>query len=160
VKTCSRCRVSKPLAEFGVERAREDGRRNYCKICAADHLREYRQREPERFREYEKRRDGESRRQRDRERWPQRSERESATRARFARKIRKNFGITLEEYDALVSNPCQLCGSTEHVVLDHCHTSGAIRGPLCKPCNSGLGIFGDDPARLRAAADYLEKHRR
>lgn len=159
VKRCSRCRVVKPLTEFGVERARRDGRRNYCKPCAAAHLREYRQREPERFRQYEQNRDGEDRRQRDRDRWAAgRSNEESRNRARFARKIRKMFGITLEQYDELVSKPCGICGRTENVVLDHCHTTGVIRGPLCKRCNSALGQFEDNPARLRFAAEYVELH--
>jgi hypothetical protein len=28
---------------------------------------------------------------------------------------------------------------------------------LCRNCNNGRGLFGDDPATLRAAADYLDK---
>lgn len=163
MKTCSRCGETKPRHQFGAERAKPDGLKAYCRDCSAAYLREYRQREPQRFLTYERDRlkhHGDQRRAADRERWASaRSEVESETRARFARKIRKNYGITLEEYDALVANPCALCGSAQHIVLDHCHTTGAIRGPLCKPCNSALGVFGDDPDRLRAAAEYIEKHR-
>lgn len=41
--------------------------------------------------------------------------------------------------------------------LDHDHRTGQIRGVLCSQCNLGLGHFGDDPNKLRTAADYLEK---
>jgi hypothetical protein len=42
-------------------------------------------------------------------------------------------------------------------VIDHCHSSGQVRGMLCHPCNVALGHMKDDPARLRAAADYLDR---
>jgi hypothetical protein len=32
-----------------------------------------------------------------------------------------------------------------------------VRALLCHHCNVSLGRFKDDPALLRAAADYLEK---
>jgi hypothetical protein len=43
--------------------------------------------------------------------------------------------------------------------LDHCHETKKVRAWLCHGCNIGLGAFKDNPARLRSAADYLEKHK-
>ena len=40
--------------------------------------------------------------------------------------------------------------------IDHRHKDGLIRGLLTMSMNKGLAYFNDDPALLRAAADYLE----
>jgi hypothetical protein len=41
--------------------------------------------------------------------------------------------------------------------IDHCHTTGAVRGTLCHQCNTALGNFKDSPELLRRAALYVEK---
>lgn len=52
---------------------------------------------------------------------------------------------------------CALCGeSHSKMVIDHCHTTGKVRGVLCDPCNVGLGHFRDDIERLKNAINYLE----
>jgi hypothetical protein len=75
----------------------------------------------------------------------------------------KKYGITEEESRRLHAvEACQICGcgipenSGRALNVDHCHVTGAVRGVLCNRCNRGLGFFLDDPALLRAAADYLE----
>jgi len=74
------------------------------------------------------------------------------------------YGISQAEYEAQMEaqgSRCAICGSADwpgkgpHT--DHDHMSGVFRGILCGNCNNGLGMFGEDPARLRAAADYLER---
>lgn len=63
---------------------------------------------------------------------------------------------------------CRLPESKHHSLMlkiDHdracCPKSGScgkcVRGLLCSNCNSGLGMFGDNQAALRAAIDYLER---
>jgi hypothetical protein len=55
---------------------------------------------------------------------------------------------------------CAICGKPENgpqLCVDHDHESGKLRGFLCHQCNIGIGMFGDSPGRLAAAADYLRR---
>lgn len=81
---------------------------------------------------------------------------------------KRKTGWSEEEYDLAViaqGNRCAICGlspegrGTNGVLqADHCHASARTRQLLCGQCNHVLGLMGDDPAALRAAADYLEAH--
>lgn len=88
-------------------------------------------------------------------------------------RIKRKYGLTLDEYDAILARGCAICGSHDgrvvgkrngweappaRLCLDHDHATGKVRDALCHGCNAALGALGDNPARLRAAADYLESH--
>lgn len=83
--------------------------------------------------------------------------------------LKKNFGITPEQYDQMLISQggrCKICGGSESasgrwdsnfLCVDHDHVTGEIRGLLCHPCNTGLGFFKDDTGRLEAAINYLKQ---
>lgn len=117
------------------------------------------------------------------ERWKNRPEnrerRNATTRARQAKrkleipdKVREErrrwqlstkYGLTPELKDALVKaqgSVCSICSSKIDAIscaTDHNHVENFVRGMLCKPCNSALGLFKDNPDILRKAAEYLEE---
>lgn len=71
----------------------------------------------------------------------------------------KPHGLTIPQArEFRAGKVCALCGTGDNLVVDHCHQARKIRDVLCATCNGGLGMFHDDPALLRAAADYLERH--
>ncbi len=86
----------------------------------------------------------------------------------------KKYRLTPQTYDALFKaqgSGCCICGGTEvfkgggvgnrtNLPVDHDHQTGWVRGILCYPCNTGLGMFKDNSALLRAAAQYLEDNQR
>jgi len=65
----------------------------------------------------------------------------------------------LEEHDGY----CACCGSDDHKgrgwCIDHCHTTGEVRGIVCILCNTMLGMARDDPKILQAGIDYLRSAR-
>ena len=72
------------------------------------------------------------------------------------------YGITLEDYDTMleVQNGCCAICKTDDVkgrfAIDHCHTTGKVRGLLCFDCNTGIGKLKDDPSLLLSAYEYLQ----
>jgi hypothetical protein len=77
-------------------------------------------------------------------------------------KVYNKYGLTVERYDEMMRDAnglCTICRErpTDRLVLDHCHSTTVARGILCTQCNSGLGMFGDDIARLEAAIEYLKR---
>jgi hypothetical protein len=77
--------------------------------------------------------------------------------------LTRRYGMTAAEADYLLDKQgrlCAICGAAPAGHVDHDHETGAVRALLCFNCNGGLGQFRDDPAVLRAAAEYVEEHRR
>lgn len=77
--------------------------------------------------------------------------------------LRRDFGITLEEYDQMFKNQGGLCAicykpdsAGKRLSVDHCHTTRKVRGLLCGNCNRALGLFKDSLDRIRKAIKYLK----
>lgn len=87
---------------------------------------------------------------------------ECKTLANRLRRYRLGYG----EFHALLAaqnGKCAICARNgggwggSDLKIDHCHTTGLVRGLLCGNCNTAIGRFGDDPVRLQKAAQYLER---
>jgi len=87
-------------------------------------------------------------------------------------KVRENnlrrTGFTLALFAEMLEAQNYLCAICEtdlrtvpqkQIHADHCHLTKTPRGILCHHCNSGIGLFMDDPVRLNKAAQYLEKRK-
>ena len=53
---------------------------------------------------------------------------------------------------------CKICDDPDDLVIDHCHTTGRVRGILCRTCNGGLGFFKDNIKALAGAVLYLSNN--
>ena len=90
---------------------------------------------------------------------------EKYNRYSFRNRLKAEYGITLEQRDAMLcaqGGACAICGRQDFgrrgPCVDHDHCTGVVRGILCHQCNVALGHLQDDPELLRKAAKYLEIH--
>lgn len=71
----------------------------------------------------------------------------------------RKIGVPIEEIVQAILRQqglCAICGvKMANPHFDHCHTTGVFRGFLCTNCNTGLGMFKDDPALLEKAIKYV-----
>lgn len=82
------------------------------------------------------------------------------------------YGLSVEKRAQLLAEQnscCYLCGEPldlekpqkVHVDHDHSCCRGArscgkcVRGLACEPCNKAIGLFGDNPERMKRAAERL-----
>jgi hypothetical protein len=179
-KTCPWCGLSKPYSAFGRNRSLKDGLSFYCLQCNRERnnrwYRDKRRARGKEVRDLSWLPDG--------FRWcptcrqavpVEDYTRNSALPGGFGGRCKachskhgkdayllRTHGITRAELDALraaQNNRCAICGEAGPGHLDHDHETGETRRLLCQRCNQGLGLFRDNPAFLRAAADYVEFHR-
>jgi hypothetical protein len=161
MKRCKKCGVLRQFDEFYGAAGARDGLRGECKACtsadkrrryladpqaAIERVKRWQQANPERVNAAQRLR---------------RTRPEVKRRERAGHLMRK-FGITVEQYDAMLEaqgGGCFICGRPPRpdisLHVDHDHFTGRVRGILCFCCNNALADFQDDPRLLRKAAAYL-----
>lgn len=84
---------------------------------------------------------------------------------------KRKYGLDPKEYDLIFERQegcCAICkkeesgmrlGRIKSLSVDHCHTTGKVRGLLCQSCNTGIGLLKEDTKLFMAAIEYLEKSR-
>lgn len=74
------------------------------------------------------------------------------------RDLRRKYGISVKEYDAMFEQQggvCAICSAApngKRLAVDHNHTTGAVRALLCGPCNTALGVL---EAHLEEVVQYV-----
>lgn len=132
---CTTCNVEKPVENFYKRKDRPIKRTSSCKEC---------------------------RRTKQQEAWTPRKQ--------GAYKLKFNYGLSVDDYRTMLvkqGGVCAICqkpetskannGYTKNLAVDHCHSTGKVRGLLCHHCNTALGKFKDDITLLEAAIKYLKE---
>lgn len=140
-----------PLTNYGIDNSRSDRLRSNCKACCKLARKEYHKLNIYRIKAAQLIYD------RKRQYLPERQ----AQQRGYHLKIR--FNISVEEYNKLFERQkgcCSICDKHQtnfkySLCVDHDHNTKKIRGLLCKPCNSAIGMLEDDLNLLENAKSYL-----
>lgn len=142
-RLCSKCEISKPLSEFYTYKERN--RSNWCKQCRIKMGNLWRRKDRALNREKYNAKNREWRK-------------DNAGKSRQYH-LKKVYGVTMKEWDNLVikqNGKCAICDKKTKLTLDHSHITGKTRGLLCRNCNAGLGLLGDNVNILKLAIKYME----
>jgi hypothetical protein len=135
---CCRCRIVKSTDEFFRNGKTASGLQTVCKYCSRDIQRAWKIKNRGKERRYA-----------------------------LKHMLQRNFGLTLNDYDALLErqlHSCAICRKPERIShcgvprlmsVDHDHATGKVRGLLCNDCNRGIGMLKDDPVIVANALAYL-----
>lgn len=74
--------------------------------------------------------------------------------------LKQRYKLDEESYKILLvsqNNSCKICKvQSENLYVDHCHTTGKVRGLLCPKCNTFVGYVETSPEdRIKQIMDYL-----
>ena len=140
-KICAKCKKVKLLNEFharGGKCGRTRTRRSYCKDCSRKNNKDWLKKNPIKGR---------------------------------AQGLR-NCGAkaTYEDLKVLIKRSggkCESCGDTlnmkkgfinNSLEFDHCHSSGELRGVLCRGCNHALGFIKEDFKKALMLSEYIKRY--
>src|SRR4030043_1856817 len=81
------------------------------------------------------------------------------------RAIYSLYGLTRWQWQAIFERQqgcCAICGISQDdlgymLEIDYDQNKGKVRGLLCKKCNLGIGMFGENAENIERAIRYLEK---
>jgi Recombination endonuclease VII len=134
-RICKKCDMRKNMSEFHWTN-NKTGRRRSCKTCLTLEAKNRRNANQKQYREMS-----------------------------YSWHLKAKYGITKEHYYSLLltqNNKCSICSETFDMEsknlkphVDHCHTTGKVRGILCFTCNTALGKFKDSTNLLLRAIEYL-----
>lgn len=142
MKTCRKCKKSKPLEEFHKRKSAKDGLLGNCKSCQSEYTKSHYSANKDYYKS-------------------------KANKWRSENRIYSVvYNLTDEQYNELYlkyDGKCWICKVREGTHIDHDHSccpgkescGKCVRGLLCSGCNLGLGHFKDNVVYLNNAIQYL-----
>ncbi len=146
---CTKCEKEKTPSEMSKDKKRRNGLSSWCKDCRKQSARGWGKSNPDKVKE----------------RYRLNKEKPVDTLRVRNYMLKVRYDLTLEGYDSLLQKQNYRCAICERdskemsyfLHVDHCHTTGRVRGLLCAPCNTFLGYSKDSTKVFENAINYLEE---
>jgi hypothetical protein len=139
-KICAVCKVNLPVEEFYKSTQHIDGHRPWCRGCTRAYNKTHHRTKGK--------------------------EKQTTVRARTLKKL---YNLTIDDYQRMwdaQGGACKMCsrpetnvnpnGTVRTLCVDHCHTTGKVRGLLCGNCNVAIGLLQENVATLARGIQYLQ----
>lgn len=144
-KACTSCGEDRLFSEFRKDKSAYDGLTQKCNPCFSIYQKKW----------YEKNKETQKANAKE--------YRKKNPLSHFQSHIKREYGITLEDYNSMFTAQggcCAICNVHQKDIekrlsVDHCHNSGTVRGLLCNNCNTSIGLIKEDVGILGAAIEYL-----
>lgn len=141
MKKCNKCLEIKENDQFFKAKNTSDGLYSFCKLCKKQAVTNWRRVNKDKYNA---------------------SMRAYGKIHRIRIHYKRQYGMELDDYWKLwdkQQGKCAICEQFQkgkrRLVVDHCHTSGIVRGLLCYGCNRGIAVL-DKPELLQEAVKYLQ----
>lgn len=154
MKKCSKCDKEKAITEFDIRKTSKDKHTGVCSDCRRKIVAERKKRWTNAHR--------------DRAHAANKQYRENNPDKIHSMKLQSRYGITFKDYVEMLAKQgggCKICGRKDsgrkkqkYFSLDHDHVTGKIRGLLCAPCNTLIGLAQDNFSILIKASEYLKEN--
>jgi len=131
--------IPQELSQFNRDNRRPDGGRSRCKSCVKVTDNTYSQNNKHKRKQY----------------------REQTRDHIRKRNLMYIYGISEELARSIVSGSmsCAVCDAREDICIDHDHSTGIVRGVLCRRCNIALACMREDPELLERLKRYVEERK-
>lgn len=168
-KRCPSCGETKPPSGFYEDLGRPGGQHSQCKKCTLDEKRERRKSDPD-FVAKQSAYEAQRRRRLLKDPDFVASRRVYNLNASF----KSRYGITTADAREMLRRQLGLCANrgcgapltfdvernvANRAQVDHCHTSGSVRGILCRRCNTGAGIIEKNENAYLGLLEYLSNNK-
>ena len=148
MKTCYKCKITKPINQFYADKNSKDSYRLDCKQCKNESTYKWRKANEAYYnksmRDYQK----------------------ANPLQRDNCDLKRKYGVSRQRFDETLLKQdykCAICkkpntATKRRLAVDHHHASGKVRGILCYNCNRLLHAF-DNLDLYNAIMEYLSKHK-